>query len=216
MGLVWKIVFIFKILQVTDDDSCLDYQGPAALLLFCYLLQYYRRYLAADANSVSSEQQFHSLCLYSNFVRGQNAKRRQALEHFQEMEGQMKIAQEKKKAHKEEQERRLQAGTREGAWNTRDTIQNSCTICALRICCYCSVSDCCCTVGRRRLYKYSTEHGQCATTVWNRTFSCCQPEVADLFVREEKSVQNVIKRHCLLLQSWSTGRANGTAAPIRT
>lgn len=39
-------------------------------------------------------------------------KRRQALEHLQEMEGQMKIAQEEIKARKEEQERRLQAGTR--------------------------------------------------------------------------------------------------------
>jgi translation initiation factor IF-3 len=44
--------------------------------------------------------------------RSGRAKRRQALEHLQEMEGQMKIAQEEIKARKEEQERKLQAGTR--------------------------------------------------------------------------------------------------------
>lgn len=44
--------------------------------------------------------------------RSGRAKRRQALEHLQEMEGQMKIAQEEIKARKEEQERKLQAGAR--------------------------------------------------------------------------------------------------------
>jgi len=44
--------------------------------------------------------------------RSGRAKRRQALEHLQEMEGQMKIAQVEIKARKEEQERKLQAGTR--------------------------------------------------------------------------------------------------------
>lgn len=40
------------------------------------------------------------------------AKRRQALEHLQEMEGQMKLAQEEIRLRKEQEERKLQAGAR--------------------------------------------------------------------------------------------------------
>lgn len=44
--------------------------------------------------------------------RSGSAKRRQALEHLQEMEGQMKMAQEEMKARQEEKERRNTAGSR--------------------------------------------------------------------------------------------------------
>lgn len=46
--------------------------------------------------------------------RSGSAKRRQALEHLQEMEGQMKMAQEEMKARQEERERKNTAGSRKG------------------------------------------------------------------------------------------------------
>lgn len=44
--------------------------------------------------------------------RSGSAKRRQALEHLQEMEGQMKVAQEEMKARQEELDRKNTVGTR--------------------------------------------------------------------------------------------------------
>ena len=85
-------------------------QGDCQFLIDCSVQEYMQCVTAVDGHWLAElGPMFFSV---KETGRSGRAKRRQALEHLQEMEGQMKIAQEEIKARKEEQERKLQAGTR--------------------------------------------------------------------------------------------------------